>query len=127
MATKKTKKSNGIAFSSLFTPDLVICQTTETNRDAVIMELLKTLASARKIVDIEEPYKAVVDNENSFPSVIGLNTAMPHAHIDSINFPIVGIATSEQGIVYSEENDNPIKLLILILSPKTTPGIYLKL
>ncbi|MHC4648468.1 MAG: CBS domain-containing protein, partial [Planctomycetota bacterium] len=52
---------------------------------------------------------------------------MPHARLEAIDNIVVAIATSKKGIVYDRRStDNPIKLIILTLAPKATPGAYLQ-
>jgi mannitol/fructose-specific phosphotransferase system IIA component (Ntr-type) len=52
---------------------------------------------------------------------------MPHARIGSIRQIVVAVATSRQGIVYDPRRpDDRIKLLVLTLAPKASPGAYLQ-
>ncbi len=118
--------NNSIRFSSLFTPSHIICQTEETNRDKVIMELLRLLAYERGIGNVDEAYDSILKRENEIPTVVGPHIAMPHARLEALDSLVVGVATSQKGIVYTPANDNPVKLLILTLAPKTAPGAYLQ-
>ncbi len=121
------KKSNGgVAFSSLFTPDQIICQTECQDRDTILMDLLKQLAFQRGIGNVNQAYQAVIAQENITPAIAGPHIAIPHARLDYIDEVVVGIATSREGIQYSPDQSLPIKLIILILAPKASPGIYLQ-
>jgi CBS domain-containing protein len=51
---------------------------------------------------------------------------MPHARLPTIDQIVVGVATSKKGIVYAKHVDNPIKLIILTVSPKASPAAYLQ-
>lgn len=117
----------GIQFSSLFQPAQVICQTEETDRDAIFMALLRLLAYERGIGNVDEAYHAVLERENDIPSIIGPGIAMPHARLEFVSSIVVGVATSKQGILYTgSEEENPVKLIILLLAPKAAPGAYLQ-
>lgn len=120
------ESTNGVHFSSLFGPGHVICRTEETERDKILHELLRVLAYERGIGNVEHAYEAVLKRENEAPSIIGPHIAVPHARLEDINDIVVGIATSAGGIKYAASVDEPIKLIILTLAPKLTPGAYLQ-
>jgi len=117
---------NGMQFSRLFGPSEVLCQVESADRNEVILELLKKLAFEKGIGNVDHAYRAVLERENDIPSIIGPHIAMPHARLDAIEKITVGVATSKKGIAYIQPNDNPIKLMILILAPKMAPGAYLQ-
>ncbi|HUT29181.1 MAG TPA: PTS sugar transporter subunit IIA [Sedimentisphaerales bacterium] len=122
-----TGKNNGIRFSSLFRPAQVICQTDRTDRDAILLELLRLLAYEHGIGNVDEAYQAVLTRENEVPTIVGPGIAMPHARIEAIDSIVVGIATSKEGIIYDPtRSDKRIKLIILTLAPKAAPGAYLQ-
>jgi len=121
------EKNAVIKFASLFKPAQVICQTQQTDRDVILLDLLRLLAFERGIGNVEDAYNAVLSREKEMPTIVGPGIAMPHARLDAIDKIIVGIATSKKGILYDPNRaDNPIKLIILTLVPKTAPGAYLQ-
>lgn len=122
-----TVEKNHIQFSSLFSPAEVVCQTQEKDRDKVLLELLKLLAYQRGIGNVDEAYEAVLARENDMPTIVAPGMAMPHARLDAINDLVVGVATSRDGIVYDpKQPDSRVKLMVLTLAPKASPGAYLQ-
>lgn len=113
-------KSNGVQFSALFRPTEVICQTEQTDRDTILLDLLRLLAYQRRgIGNVADAYKAVLDRENDMPTIVAPGMAMPHARLEAIDQIIVGMATSKTDIVYDRNHpDKLIKLIILTLVPK---------
>lgn len=122
--SKENKKEN-VYFSSFFSPKDIICGIDFQERDAVIKEILKLLAYNRGIGNVDEVFKAVIEREEGFSTVIGKGIAMPHARLDNIENIIVGIATSSKGIYFSDETE-PVNLIVLILTPKDKPSLYLQ-
>jgi mannitol/fructose-specific phosphotransferase system IIA component (Ntr-type) len=52
---------------------------------------------------------------------------MPHARLDTIDEIVAAVATSRTGIVYDPAKpDNRVKLVVLTLAPKGSPGAYLQ-
>ena len=121
-----SKNNNAIQFSSLFGPAEVICQTELTDRNEVLLKLLGQLACHRGIGNVQEAYGAVLERENEMSTIVGPGIAMPHARLPAIDNIVVGVATSKKGIVYARGVDNPIRLIILTLAPKASPGAYLQ-
>ncbi|MBN1787000.1 MAG: PTS sugar transporter subunit IIA, partial [Sedimentisphaerales bacterium] len=120
------KTNNIVRFSSLFTPEHIICQTDMTDRDKILSKLLEKLAMVKGIGNVEEAYNAVIERENEIPTVVGPGIAMPHARLEAVSQITVGIATSKEGINYAATVKGQVKLIILTLVPKTAPGAYLQ-
>ncbi|UCG57555.1 MAG: PTS sugar transporter subunit IIA [Phycisphaerales bacterium] len=122
-----TSQNNGIQYSSLFGPSQVICQTEETDRDTLLLEMLRLLAYERGIGNVEEAYGAVLAREEEAPTIVAPGIAMPHAKLMALHEIVVAIATSKKGIIYDKKQpDNLVKLVILALAPKDAPGAYLQ-
>jgi len=120
-------EKDNIQFSSFFRPSEVICQTQETDRDKVLMDMLRLLSRQRNIGDVDGAYKAVLEREKDMPTIVAPGMAMPHARIEGIREIVVSVATSRQGIVYDPRRpDDRINLLVLTLAPKASPGAYLQ-
>ena len=120
-------EQDNIRFSSLFRPSEVICQTQETDRDKVLLELLQLLGRGRSIGNVAAAYQAVLERENDLPTIVAPGMAMPHARLAGLQELAVAVATSTQGIVYDRHRpDDRIKLVVLTLAPKASPGAYLQ-
>lgn len=113
-------------FTSYFSSVDVICQCSHHDRDAVFHDILKKLAYNRGIGNVEEAFNAVVEREEGYSTVISRGLAVPHARLTSINDLVIGIATSREGIIFESDPDNPVHLVVLILTPKDQPSLYLQ-
>jgi mannitol/fructose-specific phosphotransferase system IIA component (Ntr-type)/CBS domain-containing protein len=121
-----TEKSY-IQFSSLFSPGEVLCQTEERDRDKILLNLLECLAQKHGIGNTEEAYEAVLARENDLPTIVAPGMAMPHARLDVLEETVVAMATSREGVTYDPgQPDSRVKLIVLTLAPKATPGAYLQ-
>ncbi|HSV99854.1 MAG TPA: PTS sugar transporter subunit IIA [Sedimentisphaerales bacterium] len=122
-----TIEKNATQFSSLFSSAEVICQTQEKDRDKVLHDLLTLLAYQRGIGNVDEAYQAVLARESDMPTIVAPGMAMPHARLDGIEDLVVGVVTSREGIVYDPSRpDSRVKLMVLTLAPKASPGAYLQ-
>ncbi len=114
-----------IHFSSFFTPRDIICDIKLTHRDEVIKEILKKLAYNRGIGNVDEVFDAVIEREGVISTILSDGVAVPHARLTTIDDIVVGIAISKKGITYSEDF-SPVHLVVLILTPKDKPSMYLQ-
>jgi mannitol/fructose-specific phosphotransferase system IIA component (Ntr-type) len=119
-------ENGSIQFSSLFDQSHVICQTESTDRDKLLMEMLKLLAYEHGIGNVKDAYKGLIERENTVPSFLGPGLAIPHIRIEAIDRIMVGVITSKTGIIYPNKPESPVKLMILVLVPKDSPGAYLQ-
>lgn len=117
---------NGTNFASLFTDKDTICQTEISERDAIVRKMLETLAYNHGIGSVDIAFEQVLDRESKMSTVIAPGIAVPHARIDAVDGIVVGIATSRQGIKFSDEEGSVAHLIIMILAPKDQPGAYLQ-
>ncbi len=120
-----SKVKESVHFSSFFTPKDIICRKEFKSRNEAIKEILKMLAYNRGIGNVDEVFNAIIEREEGFSTVLAEGVAMPHARLAGIDDIIVGIAVSEKGIVFTDENP-AVNLIVLILTPKDKPSLYLQ-
>jgi CBS domain-containing protein len=120
------ESANGTSFSSLFTPYQVLCNTSVTDRDELIRELVSVLGPALEHGEIEDVVQAVLQRENDMPSVLAPHIALPHGRIRGLQRLVVAVATSRKGVRFGEPPDGLAKLIILVLTPHDSPAVYLQ-
>ena len=62
--------SSGLNFSSFFSPEDIICNTTITNRDELIRQLLELLALNYGIGNVTKAFKSVMHREEVDSTVL---------------------------------------------------------
>lgn len=112
--------------TSYFSSDDILCHIDSNSRDEVFHKILKNLAYNRGIGNVDEAFKAVLEREEGYSTVISKGLAVPHARLTTIDDLVIGIATSKEGIVFESDPENPVKLVVLILTPKDQPSLYLQ-
>lgn len=76
--------------------------------------------------DRQSAIDAVMEREQLASTVLIEGLALPHARLDGLHHPMVAIGLSQEGI-YFPENNEMVRVVVLVLTPKTDPGGYLKL
>jgi mannitol/fructose-specific phosphotransferase system IIA component (Ntr-type) len=115
-----------LSLTSFFGADDILVRQEGFMRNELIRHMLVRLANSHALPDIEVFYEAVIERENANDTVVANGIAIPHARISNLERPYVGVATSAEGIVFSEE-EPPVHLILLVLIPRDRPGLYLQI
>lgn len=68
----------------------------------------------------------VTAREKIASTIIVPGLAVPHARIPGLQRLLVALGTSEQGIDFKIDGVPPVKVVVLILTPKDDPGLHLQ-
>ncbi len=115
-----------LSLTSFFSADDILIHQEEVSRNQVIRLLLAHLANGHGIMEVDAYYNAIIERENASDTVVSNGIAIPHARLDDLQRPYVGVATSAQGIQFTEDQP-PVHLILLVLIPRDQPGLYLQI
>jgi len=104
----------------------VICQLKATGWEDSVAELAQLLHDNERSFDLDRVVAACIEREKACTTVIAPRLAVPHARVDGIDHLLVAVGTSGQGVPFSCEERGLVNVIILILTPKTDPGVYLQ-
>lgn len=116
-----------LTLSRLLVKDACKLQLAETSRFEAIREVLERLHAAAPSFDKEEAFKAIIKRENNFSTALGHQTAFPHARLQDLSRPLVAIGKSDQGIFFPSPDNQPVKVIFLILTPFNEPTLQLNI
>lgn len=99
------------------------------NKRTILSTLLDCLISAGKIDKIhkKEILKALVQREEMGSTAIGGSIALPHVRLDCIKKLIIGVAVSYEGVDFDSLDEEPVCILVMLLSNKKEAGLHLKM
>ncbi len=96
------------------------------SRDEIVRTLASRLAKRYNLQGGDGLADAVFAREQVGSTVLMDGLAVPHARVEGLDRPYAAIATSERGILWSEEDQAKVHLVFLILIPREEPALYLK-
>lgn len=99
---------------------------TSRSKDAALMELVETLASAPEVTDREKLLQAILERERIVSTGIGLGVAVPHAKIPEVSEFVVAYGRSTDGIDFGSIDDRPVHHVVLIVGPPDRQQRYLQ-
>lgn len=107
--------------------ECILCNVDADSRTAAIDQLAGILHHKIGGFDRAAAVQAIMDRERQAPTVLAEGLALPHARLPDITKPLLAVATSRTGVDFEAVGENPVHVMVLILTPKDDPGAYLRL
>jgi CBS domain containing-hemolysin-like protein len=87
-----------------------------------VVSLLSTLKEKIPTLDTGSIERMVMNRENQLSTAIGRGVAVPHARVPGLERPLIAIGRSKESITgFVGPDQQPVKLVFLILTPANTP------
>jgi mannitol/fructose-specific phosphotransferase system IIA component (Ntr-type) len=114
--------------SDIIIGDAIVPSLVNKTRDAVIEELVESLAEAGAVSKqkVKEITKAIMAREAQATTGIGKGVALPHAKLKGVKKPIATIGCSSEGIDFASLDSKPVYSVILLLSSPDNPDEHLQ-
>lgn len=94
--------------------------------ESAIAEMLKAIGDINGL-NPEAIVAAVMRRERLMPTGIGHELALPHARLEGLSQPVVGVGISPEGIDFQGPDSLPAKLIFLILTPVNDDGAQVEI
>ncbi|MBN2133039.1 MAG: PTS sugar transporter subunit IIA [Sedimentisphaerales bacterium] len=97
-------------------------------RDAAIEALVSALAEAGRIPEKSAPEiaRAVIDRENEASTGMGKGVAIPHVKHAAVKSVVAAVGQSDAGIDFKALDEQPVYVVILLISPASNPDNHLQ-
>jgi Kef-type K+ transport system membrane component KefB/mannitol/fructose-specific phosphotransferase system IIA component (Ntr-type) len=101
-------------------------QMTELTAEESIGRLCQLAAEKAKL-DPAAVTRAVLSRERFMGTGIGHGIAVPNARIEGLSVPVVVVGTSPDGLAFEGVDDEPVRLILVILTPAGDPASQLQI
>ncbi len=118
--------STGFDIMQFLRPDLVTAELVSKDKSSVISEMVTMLKHADIITDYDQVLDEIMEREKSMSTGMGMEIAMPHARTESVSNLTALVAVSSDGVEFEALDGKPVKIFVLILSPKQDSGPHLQ-
>jgi mannitol/fructose-specific phosphotransferase system IIA component (Ntr-type) len=106
-------------FSEIITPTQIILELKATDRWAAIEEIVHHLIGTHQ--ELQSQYDSILQavryREQNMSTAIGFGVAIPHASSSAIASVTSVLARSSAGIDYDSLDAQPVKMMVLLLTP----------
>jgi Kef-type K+ transport system membrane component KefB/mannitol/fructose-specific phosphotransferase system IIA component (Ntr-type) len=89
--------------------------------EEVIRELAAVVAPQAGL-GVEEVAAAVIARERSMSTAFGKHLAVPHARLDGLQAPLVGIGLKAGGVAFAAPDGEPVRLVVMLLTSTEDNG-----
>jgi mannitol/fructose-specific phosphotransferase system IIA component (Ntr-type) len=119
--------SKEVRLADYLQEDCILCNVEAESRDQTIEQMVAMLHRKLDKFDQDEAVQAVIARERQAPTVLADGLALPHARLGDLSKPVLALATSHTGIDFEAVGEEPVHVVVMILTPKDDPGAYLRL
>ncbi len=107
-------------------PDCVIMQMVARDKEEAIHELVRKLDGGGLPIKCEEEVLgSIAEREAAAPTELEFGVSMPHGRSDAVNHVMAAVGLCPDGMNFSCLDGTPVRLMILVASPKNTSGPHL--
>lgn len=96
------------------------------DRVGAIKELTQTICVLSNL-DAKSVEAAIWFGELIMPTGLSNGVAVPHARIEGLSAPVVGVGLSRTGIDFKAADGEPAHIIFLILTPRNDDGVQLEI
>jgi mannitol/fructose-specific phosphotransferase system IIA component (Ntr-type) len=96
-------------------------------KEEALEALIALLVSSSKVTDAAALRQAVMDREALSTTGIGNGIAIPHAKTDAVTDMMLGLGIMREPIDFHSIDDQPVRIIALLVGMETRVGTYLKL
>ncbi len=97
------------------------------DKDELLETMIELAAESGNILDIEEAKDRIFAREKLMSTGVGNGVALPHAKTNQIVRTVGSFAVLSQAIDYEALDDQPVRIVLMILGKETNVGEHLKL
>lgn len=106
----------------------IIMQVEQGTKKEIIENMVDSIPALRENKQSrEEIMKSIMKRESIESTGIGKGVAIPHAKSDKINDFHIILAISKQGVNFESLDDQPVKIIFLVLSSEKNKVLYIRI
>ncbi|MDR3077453.1 MAG: cation:proton antiporter, partial [Planctomycetota bacterium] len=114
------------AKQDILAPDSVIMRLAARTKEDAIRELVRKLDGGRLPMKSEgDVLASIADREAAAPTELEFGVFMPHGRTDAVNGVLAAVGISPEGMDFACLDDSPVRLVVLVTSPKNIKGPHL--
>jgi len=97
------------------------------SKEEIINAMIELAASQKQVVDKERMRLAILEREKIMSTGVGSGFAIPHGKTDAVSDIVAAFAVTAQPIDYQSLDDQPVRLIFLLVGRDNMVGPHIKL
>ena len=111
---------------ALTDPELVFADLRCFDYSTLLRALAERIVEAGRFDDAEELYNKLWEREQLGSTGIGEGVAVPHCKMPDLDSVVVSVALLPEGIDFRAVDQQPVRLVFLVISPEDQPTAHLQ-
>jgi mannitol/fructose-specific phosphotransferase system IIA component (Ntr-type) len=108
-------------------PDYIEIGLTADSKEDLLDAVLKLAEKNPHVLDPKKMRTAVLEREKIMSTGVGKNFAIPHGKTDAVDDIVLAFATTAEGVDYASMDNEPVRLVLLLVSKESLVSQRLKL
>ncbi len=115
-----------VRLSKLLDPARITLTLQSTKRTGALHDVAKLLETHPDVANYAGFYQELLARDRLDTTSLGNAVALPHARTEHVKKIVAAVGRCDAGIAY-EDNQQPVRLMFVLGTPKSNPGDYLML
>ena len=98
-----------------------------TTKEEILNAMIDLAAKSSHVTDVDKMRAAIFDREKIMSTGVGSGFAIPHGKTDAVANIVAAFATTETAIDYQSLDEQPVRLIFLLVGRDTMVGPHIKL
>lgn len=106
---------------------VIITKLPGTTKTDVLNAMIELAATSDRVLDKEKMRFAILEREKIMSTGVGSGFAIPHGKTDAVQDIVAAFAITEQPIDYQSLDDQPVRIVFLLVGKDNSVGPHIKL
>ncbi len=98
-----------------------------TTKSDILNAMIDLAAKSDRVTDKERMRSAILEREKIMSTGVGSGFAIPHGKTDAVQDIVAAFAITEQPIDYQSLDDQPVRIVFLLVGKDNSVGPHIKL
>ncbi|MEI8133897.1 MAG: PTS sugar transporter subunit IIA [bacterium] len=108
-------------------PENIAVGVTANSKEELLSKMVDLAATNPHVLDKEKVRAAIFERERIMSTGVGKGFAIPHGKTDSVSDIVLAFATTSEPVDYAALDNEPVRLILLLVSRDSDVGSRLKL
>ncbi len=106
---------------------VIVTKLPGTTKAEILNQMIDLAATSDRVLDKEKMRSAILEREKIMSTGVGSGFAIPHGKTDAVQEIVAAFAITEQPIDYQSLDDQPVRIVFLLVGKDNSVGPHIKL
>jgi len=113
--------------TDILTDKVIVTKLAGSTKTEILNSMINLAATSDRVIDKEKMRAAILEREKIMSTGVGSGFAIPHGKTDAVQDIVAALAITEQPIDYQSLDDQPVRIVFLLVGKDNSVGPHIKL